>query len=139
MTKPAFVWKRRVGFGDCDPARIAYTGSIASMALEAIDAFWEDLLEGNGWFQMNVDQGYGMPFVHMSYDFRSPVTARAPLYCDVFPTDIGTSSVALRVVGRQQDRLCFEAAFVSVFVETASLGKMEVPEAVRRALEGAMT
>lgn len=32
-----FVWQRRVGFGDCDPAQIAYTGRIPDFALEAID------------------------------------------------------------------------------------------------------
>jgi len=63
MRAEGFVWRRRVGFGDCDPARIAYTGRIPEFALKAIDAFWEDLLDGDNWFRMNVDQGIGTPFV----------------------------------------------------------------------------
>ena len=38
---PPFVHFVRVGWGDCDPARIAFTGRLAAFALEAIDAWWE--------------------------------------------------------------------------------------------------
>ena len=61
----AFLWERRVSFGDCDPARIAYTGRLPEFVLDAIDAFWEAHLEGDNWFRMNVDLGMGMPFVHL--------------------------------------------------------------------------
>ena len=39
-----FVHEIRVGWGDCDPAKIAYTGRLPAFALEAIDA-WVSLLE----------------------------------------------------------------------------------------------
>ena len=44
MSQPddaAFTHEIRVGWGDCDPARIAYTGHIPGWALQAIDAWWE--------------------------------------------------------------------------------------------------
>lgn len=134
MAKADFEWHRRVGFGDCDPAHIAYTGRVADFALEALDAFWEDLLDGAGWYRMNVDLGYGMPFVHMEFDFRAPVTPRAPLICRVAPERVGASSVAMRVVGVQGDGICFEARFVSVFTAVPSLEKIPVPGTVRAAL-----
>ena len=71
-----FIHEIRVGWGDCDPARIAYTGRLPAFALEAIDAWWEHQLGGDGWYQMELDRGTGTPFVHMSIDFRSPVTPR---------------------------------------------------------------
>ncbi|MDF3856355.1 acyl-CoA thioesterase [Paracoccus sp. P2] len=129
-----FIWSRRVGFGDCDPARIAYTGKIADFALEALEAFWDDLLDGESWYEMNVDHGYGMPFVKMDYAFSRPITPRAPLLCHVAPTRIGTTSVAMHVRGIQQELPCFEASFISVFVALEKLVKIEIPVHIRAAL-----
>ena len=42
----------RVTWGDCDPARIAYTGRLPWFALDAINAWWEEQLGGDGWFEM---------------------------------------------------------------------------------------
>ncbi|QRZ15125.1 acyl-CoA thioesterase [Paracoccus methylovorus] len=130
-----FIWSRRVAFGDCDPARIAYTGKIADFALEALEAFWDDLLDGESWYEMNVDHGYGMPFVKMDYAFSRPITPRAPLLCHVAPTRIGTTSVAMRVRGIQQELPCFEAQFISVFVALEKLVKIEIPVHIRVALK----
>ena len=130
-----FIRERRVAFGDCDPARIAYTGRLADFALEAIDAFWDDLLDGRGWYHMNLHQGFGMPFVRMEYDFTSPVTCGPPLLCEVAPERIGTTSVTLRVRARQEDRDCFTARFVSVFANIAQRAKIPVPADIRAALQ----
>jgi hypothetical protein len=46
----------RVGWGDCDPAKIAYTGRCPISALQTIDAWWEHLM-GYGWFEMNLEHG----------------------------------------------------------------------------------
>jgi 4-hydroxybenzoyl-CoA thioesterase len=132
-----FVWQRRIGFGDCDPARIAYTGRIPEFALEAIDAFWETLLDGDNWFRMNVDQGIGTPFVHMEFDFTAPITPRAALQCHVKPVSLGNSSVTFSVTGTQDGRECFAAEFVSVFVSSPGFSKIPVPERIRAALGSA--
>ncbi|MDI4655584.1 acyl-CoA thioesterase [Xanthobacter autotrophicus] len=134
MGNGAFIWRRRVGFGDCDPARIAYTGRIPDFALEAIDAFWEDLLDGDNWFRMNVDQGFGCPFVHMEMDFKVPITPRAPLFCHVEPARLGTTSITFRVVGMQDGHPCFIASFVAVFVVAGELRKIPVPDHIRAPL-----
>ncbi|NMN58891.1 acyl-CoA thioesterase FadM [Xanthobacter sp. SG618] len=136
MGEDAFIWRRRVGFGDCDPARIAYTGKIPDFALEAIDAFWEDLLDGTNWFRMNVDLGIGCPFVHMEMDFKAPITPRAPLFCHVEPARLGTTSIMFRVTGVQEERTCFVAGFVAVFVREGELQQIPVPEHIRAALLG---
>ena len=35
-----------IGFGDCDPAGIAYTGALVNAALRAIDRFLGDVTQG---------------------------------------------------------------------------------------------
>ncbi|UWQ91134.1 acyl-CoA thioesterase [Rhodobacteraceae bacterium M382] len=126
-----FVHEIRVGWGDCDPAQIAYTGHLPRFALSAIDAWWEHHLDGDGWFQMELDRGTGTPFVHMSLDFRSPVTPRHRLMCEVWPVKLGNTSVTFRVDARQNGNLCFEGRFVCVFIDPNAFRPKSPPEDMR--------
>ena len=130
----AFVWHRRVGFGDCDPARIAFTGSIVTFVLEALDAFWDDVLDGEGWYAMAVDHACGMPFVRLEFDFAQPVTPRAALALHVRPERLGTKSVTLAVRGVQGERTVFCARLVSVFTAQGVGEAIEIPSLIRRKL-----
>jgi len=130
MSKPiegGFRHEIRVGWADCDPARIAFTGRIPYWALEAIDAWWGEVT-GVDWYALNVDRGFGTPFVHMDLDFRAPVTPRHALICAVRLEALGNSSIRHRVEGRQDGVLCFEGAFVSVFVESSTLSSRRPPQ-----------
>lgn len=122
----AFAHEIRVTWGDCDPAQIAYTGRIPWFALDAINAWWEHHL-GDGWFQMELDRNLGTPFVHMSLDFRAPITPRHRLICHVAPTRLGETSISFRVDGYQADTLCFEGRFTCVFVVARAFRKTRPP------------
>ncbi|AFO93026.1 acyl-CoA thioesterase [Phaeobacter inhibens] len=130
-----FIHEIRVGWGDCDPARIAYTGHLPGFALQAIDAWWEHQLDGDGWYQMELDRGTGTPFVHMSIDFRSPVTPRHRLACSVWPVALGQKSVTFRVEARQDGTLCFEGKFVCVFIEPSDFSAKPAPADYRAVIE----
>ena len=138
MSKPTddapFTHEIRVGWGDCDPARIAYTARLPAFALEAIDAWWEAHL-GDGWFQMEIDRNLGTPFVHMSLDFRHPVTPRHRLRCAVWPTRLGGRSIEFRVEARQDDALCFEGRFVCVFTVADQFKVQSPPPEIRAIVE----
>jgi 4-hydroxybenzoyl-CoA thioesterase len=134
---PPFVHFVRVGWGDCDPARIAFTGRLAAFALEAIDAWWEHVV-GADWYRMNIDRGVGTPFVHMTMDFRSPVTPRHRLACEVALLRLGSSSVRLGVRGRQDGKLCFEGQFVQALLRAPNYVKFEIPEDVLAKLRSAV-
>lgn len=129
----AFSHEIRVRWSDCDPARIAYTGRIAYFALEAIDAWWEHAL-GDDWFRMNIDDDIGVPFVHMSIDFRKPVTPRHMLVCQVRLLSLGNSSVRFSVSGTQDGELSFEGEFVEAFVNAQAHTKRGIPEEFRQRL-----
>ena len=106
----------RVSWGDCDPAKIAYTGRLPAFALEGINGWWEHVLGGDGWFQMELDRNLGTPFVHLSMDFRAPVTPRHRLILRVWPLKLGESSIRFHVDGSQNGTLCFTGTFVCVFI-----------------------
>ncbi len=130
QTEPHFVHEIRVTWGDCDPAQIAYTARLPWFALDAINAWWEAHLGGDGWFQMELDRGYGTPFVHLSMDFSSPVTPRHRLMCQVDPVKLGETSIAFRVIGRQDGKLCFQGRFVCVFIVAQEFRKRTAPREI---------
>jgi acyl-CoA thioesterase FadM len=132
MREEPYRHEIRVGWGDCDPARIAYTGRIPNWALEAINGWWEAHLDGDGWFQMELDRGYGTPFVSMQMDFRHPITPRRRLICEVRPVHLGTKSVRFRVEGFQDETLCFEGEFTCVFIVAGAFTSRPAPEEVRK-------
>lgn len=132
---PPFEHEIRVTWGDCDPARIAYTARLPWFALDAINAWWERHLDGAGWFQLELDHNIGTPFAHMSLDFRSPVTPRHRLICQVWPSRLGTSSIEFRVDGRQDGTLCFEGRFVCVFTIADQFKVQPAPDHIRQVVE----
>lgn len=130
-----FEYPIHVTWGDCDPARIAYTGRLPEFALLAINGWWEHVLGGDGWFQMEMDRGFGTPFVHLSLDFKSPVTPRHWLLCEVYPTALGTKSISFCVIGRQDGVVCFEGRFTCVFTRAASVETIPAPPDIRVIVE----
>ncbi len=124
----------RVTWGDCDPAKIAYTARIPWFALDAINGWWEHHA-GGGWYQMELDRNLGTPFVSMKMDFRAPVTPRHRLICKVWPNHLGNTSVGFHVDGYQDGRLCFEGDFVNVFTVANEFRKESPPEQIRDIVE----
>lgn len=129
-----FVYQIRVGWADCDPARIAFTGRIPYFALEAIDAWWGEKT-GQDWYRLNIDRNNGTPFVHLSMDFSSPVTPLHPLLCEVRLLRVGNSSVRFSVIGKQDGVTCFQGQFVSAFVESDKNRKVTIPDDIRAIIE----
>ncbi len=106
-TTAPFVHRIDVRWGDSDPAAIAYTGQIPRLALEAIEAWWQRHT-GYDWHRLNLDRNIGTPFVHMTLDFRSPVTPRHMLECEVSLLRLGQTSITHHVKGDQNGALRFE-------------------------------
>jgi len=121
----------RVTWGDCDPAKIAYTGRLPWFALDAINAWWEHHLGGDGWFQLELDRNLGTPFVRLEMDFRAPVTPRHVLQCHVWPARLGDSSIEFRVDGVQDGKVCFATRTVSVFTIADEFRKQTAPDDIR--------
>ena len=131
MTTPTtFTHEIRVGWGDCDPARIVYTGKLPAMALDAINAWWEEHL-GHGWYQMELDDNLGTPFVQLQMNFERPVTPRARLICHVWPVKLGNTSITFRVDGFQDGKRCFSFRSVSVFIVADEFKKCAPPKSVQ--------
>ncbi len=131
----AFEYPINVTWGDCDPARIAYTARLPAFALEAINGWWEAHLDGDGWYQMELDRNVGTPFVKLGMEFEHPVTPRHPLMCEVFPTRLGKKSITFCVKGRQDGTLCFTGDFTCVFTVADQFKSQPAPPDLRAIIE----
>jgi acyl-CoA thioesterase FadM len=129
-----FLHRIRVRWGDCDPAAIAFTGRIPVWAVEAIEAWWEHYA-GIDWYRINLDRKIGTPFVHMTMDFRSPVTPRHLLECEVSLKKLGNRSITHTVRASQRGVLCFEGEFVAAFVEAGVMKPRALPDDLVAAIE----
>ncbi len=129
-----FRFERAIGWGDCDPAQIAFTGNIPSWCLEAIEAWYKACL-GCNWYELNLDQGMGTPFVHLENDFKATINARGPLILTVTVTRLGRSSVGQHIEGHQNGTLCFTGDYISSFVDAVAMTSLEIPPRMRLAIE----
>lgn len=135
MPAAPFVHEINVTWGDCDPARIAYTARLPAFALEAINGWWEAHFDGDGWYQMELDHNVGTPFVGMNLDFRSPVTPRHKLLLETYPTRLGEKSISFAVKARQDGVLCFEGVFTCVFTVADQFKSQPAPLRMRKVIE----
>ena len=120
---------RRVGWGDCDPARIAFTGRLAAFALEAIDAWWgarrrrrlvsdEHRSRGRHPFRAH-DAGFSQPGdAAPQTGMRSQAVATGREFC---PT---------RGAGAAGWQTLLEGQFVQALLRAPDYIKFEVPEDV---------
>ncbi|HEV2604651.1 MAG TPA: thioesterase family protein [Microvirga sp.] len=124
-----YAHRRQIGWGDTDPARIAYTGRFADFMLEAIEGWYRDRL-GTDWYRLNIDEGIGTPFVHLSLDFRSPVTPREAIDVEVRVARVGRTSLSFKIAayGATSRTLCFEGEATSVFVDAATMKPRPIPD-----------
>jgi len=130
---PARDFQLTVGWGDCDPAQIAYTARIPEWALKAIEDWYRYCLVD--WYQINLQRGIGTPFVSLSCKFSAPVTPRYPLIMKVFVTRLGNSSLSHRVEALQNNVLCFSADTTAVFVEACGMKPVPIPPNMRKNIE----
>ncbi len=119
-----------VGWGDADPAQIAYTGNVPAWGLRAIEA-WIRRCLGVGWFEMNVDLGVGTPFVELGAVFHAPITPRHPLRMRVWVERVGRSSLATCVELLQEGRLCATGRYVCSFVDAVAMRAIPIPPQMR--------
>ena len=123
-----------VGWGDCDPAQIAYTANMPAWGLRAIEAWYRACL-GLDWYEINLDHGVGTPFVSLTFDFAAPVTPRAPLELRVYVERLGRSSLAHHVIASQAGKVCFIGQTTAAFVDAQKMKPMAIPANMRESIE----
>ncbi|RAI45349.1 acyl-CoA thioesterase [Rhodoplanes roseus] len=128
----AFATSRPLGFGDCDPAGIAYFPAYMDMLVAVTEEMFADF--GAPWPEMVRDRRIGVPTVKLDVDFSTPAFHGDRLDFTVAVAALGRSSADLRhrvVVG---DRTVWTARQVLVATSLDTHRAVAWPDDIRAGL-----
>lgn len=123
-----FVHERIINWGDTDAANIVYTGKYFEYSLEAIEAWFRRVLHVD-WYELNLNQKIGTPFVHVDMDIKSMLTPHNILRIKVFVEKIGRSSLTFKLLGERDDgKESFIASFICCMISRPDNEVIAIPE-----------
>jgi acyl-CoA thioesterase FadM len=125
--------RRRVIFGECDPAQVVYTPRFADYAVAA-----------GGWFTrtvLNAEEpklatlGIDTPMKAMSLEFHYPLRPDDIFDMTAFVRDIRTRTFELDIVAELNGTPVFNARIVPIMIDSKLFTSVEIPPQVRDRLE----
>ncbi|MCW5750747.1 MAG: acyl-CoA thioesterase [Alphaproteobacteria bacterium] len=135
MKQVPYRIRRRVKWGETDPAGIVYTPRFMDYAVEALESWFADIV-GVDWYGLRRLHGLGSPLAHASLDFRKPLFPHEEFDVGVLVLEIGRSSITVRIEGRNPaGELCFEGRLVSVIIDAATIRPHAIPPDFRTRIE----
>jgi acyl-CoA thioester hydrolase len=129
------VIRRRVKFGECDPAGVVYTVVFAEYVISAAELFYGSLLGGPPQ-RAKAQLGFGTPSRAMDFDFRSSLRPDDEFEMTVSVLEIRSRTYVLGISARTPDgEAVFEARLTPVCVGPHERKAIEIPQGFRRVLE----
>lgn len=130
-----FSWHRRIGFGECDPARVIYAPRAFDFAVEAVEAWWRGVL-GGSWSDLEARRRLEARVVRVRCEYLRPLVAGQVLHLAVSTVAVGTSEFTLRVVGEPAPgEPGFRAHVVMSFADRVQLRPVPIPPEYRASIE----
>lgn len=125
------VVRRRVKWGECDPAGVVYTVSFSEYVMAAAELFYEELL-GTSPQRGKQEQGFGTPTRALSFDFRRSLWPDDVFDMTVGVTDIRQRSYVLDVTARTPEgEVVFVATLTPVCVARHERRAIDIPPLFR--------
>lgn len=129
------VVRRRVKWGDCDPAGVVYTVTFSEYVISAAELFYGALFDTTPQ-RAKREQGFGTPTRALSFDFRRSLRPDDEFELTVHVGEIRSRSYVLDMVARTPEgELVFIAKLTPVCVARDERRSIEIPPAFRQALE----
>jgi 4-hydroxybenzoyl-CoA thioesterase len=121
------TYRRRVAWGDCDPAGIIYTPRILDVAMEMLERWTVDVL-GVSWDKLNNEMSMGAPTVRTEIDFIAAPKPDDYIVSELAVEAIGRSSVTYRVTGTDgQGLVYYQCKIISCFIERPDFRAADIP------------
>lgn len=96
ITDVPFAYRRRVRWGDCDPEGMIYTPRVYDYLLEALEAWYLDVL-GLDFADLKYDRHMAMPTVRMECNFLKALKPGMEPNLHVFVERLGNASLSFIV------------------------------------------
>lgn len=131
------VVRRRVKFGECDPAGVVYTPNFSEFALSAYQWFISTLL-GEPMFGFMKRTGFDSPIKALSFEFRNMLEVEQVFDMTCIVTDIRTRTFDVAITGRSITdpvRDLFVAQLTPIMVSRTERRSITIPDVLRQKLE----
>jgi len=128
-----FVVRRRIRFGDCDPAGIVYTPCFLDpISTSAWDLFMAEMIGGYGDRDKQVE-GLDTPAKAVNMVFHSPVRYGDLVDLEVYCSGIGNTTFEVSVAGRGLDGTPrFDSTLTAICVAHGPYRSIAVPEYLKQ-------
>jgi acyl-CoA thioesterase FadM len=130
------VIRRRVKWGDCDPAGVVYTPVFAEYAISAAEIFYGALFGSTPQLAKR-EHGFGPPSRALAFDFRLSLRPDDSFDMTVLVGAINSRTYVLDITGRTPaGDTIFVATLTPVCVARDERRSIEIPESFRSLLDG---
>ena len=131
-----FRIRRRVKWGECDPAGVVYTARFSDYVLSTYELFMRELLGGE--FQNSKDEhGFGTPCKAMSFEFLASLRPDEEFEMTVLLAEVRSRTFDLDISGSHiEGRDIFRARITPITIKRGDRSRaIELPTMLRERLE----
>ena len=125
-----FVHRRAIRFSHCDPGGIVYFPHYFEMLYEAIEDWFDAVVEPNLETRLRQD-GMGFPTVNTQCDFFKPSRVGDVLELEVVVARLGQSAVEFRASGKVKGEERLRVSHLIALVALGRLRAVPIPEPLR--------
>ncbi|WP_087724819.1 acyl-CoA thioesterase [Pandoraea sp. PE-S2T-3] len=135
LSEQPFVVRRRVRWGECDPAGVVYTATFSDYVISVAELFYGSLFGGTP--QAVKDRhGFGTPTRALEFDFRRSLWPDDTFDISVEVDGIRTRTFTLLMTARKADgEIAFVARLTPVCIQRGKRESIEMPAVLREALD----
>ena len=135
LSQVPLVIRRRVKWGDCDPAGVVYTVTFSEYVISAAELFYGVLFQTTPQRAKN-EQGFGTPSRALSFDFQRSLRPDDEFDMTVTVADIHSRTYVLDITARTpQGDVVFVAKLTPVCVARDERRSIDIPDAFRHVLQ----
>lgn len=134
ISEQPLVIRRRVKWGECDPAGVVYTATFSDYVISAAELFYEVLL-GATPQQVKNRLGFGTPTRSLAFDFISSLRPDDEFDMSVKVMDVRNRTYVIRIAATTlKGDPVFNATLIPVCVARPERVSIEIPPDFRQAL-----
>src|SRR5450631_669414 len=135
IIQESFIVQRRIGFGECDAARIYKTPRAIDIAVEAIDAWFEAAL-GVSWAALVTQHNLDLSYARIACEYLRPVTASQTVQVCIRVIKAETAAITFTATAETDSgQPCFRVTLVTCFNSRTTSKPVPVPSVFRRTIE----
>lgn len=138
ISETPFVIRRRVKWGECDPAGVVYTATFGEYVISAAELFYGRLLNGTPQALKN-HHSFGTPTRALAFDFKASLWPDDEFDMAVLVDRIGEHTYTLLIQGTVRGASAFDARLTPICVARSERRAIPVPPIMRDALTAYQT